>query len=114
LKKDILLIVLPALIKLLNIPDSNVLSQSAQITNAQERAPMVFSYLISEDKDLQKAAMEGDAITKLANIIKMTSSEDEEQNNYENYILTNTTLHKERLREVRIHKLFVYYIIKNS
>jgi HEAT repeat protein len=99
LKKDILLIVLPALIKLLNIPDSNVLSQSAQITNAQERAPMVFSYLISEDKDLQKAAMEGDAITKLANIIKMTSSEDEEQNNYENYILTNTTLHKERLRE---------------
>ncbi|KAL6594834.1 armadillo-type protein [Neocallimastix sp. 'constans'] len=106
LKKDILLIVLPALIKLLNIPDSNVLSQSAQITNAQERAPMVFSYLISEDKDLQKAAMEGDAITKLANIIKMTSSEDEEQNNYENYILTNTTLHKERLREVRIHKLF--------
>jgi len=60
---------------------------------------MVFSYLIAEDKDLQKAAMEGDAITKLANIIKMTSSEDEEQNNYENYIPTNTNLHKERLRE---------------
>ncbi|KAG4098642.1 ARM repeat-containing protein [Neocallimastix lanati (nom. inval.)] len=99
LKKDILLIVLPALVKLLNIPDSNVLSQSIQTTNAQERAPMVFSYLIAEDKDLQKAAMEGDAITKLANIIKMTSSEDEEQNNYENYIPTNTNLHKERLRE---------------
>jgi len=99
LKKDILLIVLPALIKLLNITDSNVLSQSIQTTNAQERAPMVFSYLIAEDKDLQKAAMEGDAISKLAYIIKMTSSEDEEQNNYENYIPTNTILHYERLRE---------------
>jgi len=98
LKKDILLIVLPSLIKLLNITDTNLLSQSIQTINAQERAPMIFSYLIAEDKDLQKAAMEGDAITKLANIIKMTSSEDE-QNDYENYILTNTALHKERLRE---------------
>lgn len=98
LKKDILLIVLPALIKLLNITDSNISSQSIQTINAQERTPMIFSDLIAEDKDLQKAAMEGDAIAKLANIIKITSTEDE-QNNYENYIPTNTTLHKERLRE---------------
>jgi len=98
LKKDILLIVLPALIKLLTVNNLNTLTQSIQNVSAQERAPMIFSYLVSEDKELQKAAIEGDAVTKLANIIKMTASDDE-QNNYENYIPTNTTLHNERLRE---------------
>ena len=92
---------MPALIKLLNISDSSIASQSIQSINAREKIPMIFSELIAEDKDLQKAAMEGDAIAKLAYIIKITATEDE-QNNYENYIPTNTSLHKERLREVRI------------
>jgi len=98
LKKDVLLIVLPALIKLLNPPNPNSLTQPVQSFTSQEKAPMIFSYLIAEDKDLQKAAMEGDAISKLANIIKMTKTDDDD-NNYVNYIPTNSSLHNERLRE---------------
>jgi len=98
LKKDVLLIVLPALIKLLNPPNPDSSIQYTQSFSSQERAPMIFSYLIAEDKDLQKAAMEGDAISKLTNIIKMTKTDDDD-NNYVNYIPTNSTLHNERLRE---------------
>ena len=110
LKKDVLLIVLPALIKLLNPPNPNSLTQPVQSFTSQEKAPMIFSYLIAEDKDLQKAAMEGDAISKLANIIKMTKTDDDD-NNYVNYIPTNSSLHNERLREVGIIYIIIYWIL---
>ncbi|TPX31023.1 hypothetical protein SmJEL517_g05563 [Synchytrium microbalum] len=85
--EDVILIVLPTLIELfwepqpsfsVHNPSSNDshTTQTTTLTNAssewaivQERAPLVFASLVSESERLQKAAMEGDAIIKLASVI---------------------------------------------
>lgn len=46
----------------------------------QERAPLVFAYLISDNDDLQKAAMETNAIVKLSKIILSLSTDPEPVN----------------------------------
>ncbi|KAL7746723.1 hypothetical protein RI367_007885 [Sorochytrium milnesiophthora] len=40
----------------------------------QEKAPLVFAYLVSESEDMQKAAAEADAIPRLADLLKTIDS----------------------------------------
>ncbi|KAL1916017.1 uncharacterized protein VTP21DRAFT_6021 [Calcarisporiella thermophila] len=62
-REDMILIVLPTLIKLLDEPGV-----------VKEKAPLVFADLMRESKDMQNAASETDAIPRLAEIISQINN----------------------------------------
>lgn len=68
---EITLIVLPALVKLLQDPTDDI----------QERAPLVLADLIKDSGDMQKAAYDSDAISKLAELLASVSTKDSDQEN---------------------------------
>lgn len=59
--------------------DTSVLTSLSM--SVQEKAPIVFAYLITDSESLQKAAMEGDAILKLSGLVADCIKE---QNSYLN------------------------------
>ncbi|CAO3662461.1 unnamed protein product [Umbelopsis vinacea] len=65
---DIVLVVLPTLIKLLK--EDNI--------QVQERAPLIMADLVKDSETMQKAAYEADAIPNLANILAAVSKEDDD------------------------------------
>ncbi|CAO3658525.1 unnamed protein product [Umbelopsis ramanniana] len=69
---DIVLVVLPTLIKLLK-EDNTVV---------QERAPLIMADLVKDSETMQKAAYEADAIPNLATILASVSKEDDETNEH--------------------------------
>ncbi|KAM3583146.1 Armadillo repeat-containing protein 8 [Umbelopsis sp. WA50703] len=69
---DIVLVVLPTLIKLLKEDNTQV----------QERAPLIMADLVKDSETMQKAAFEADAIPSLANILVSVSKEDDENNEH--------------------------------
>ncbi|KAI8052633.1 armadillo-type protein [Thamnidium elegans] len=66
---EIILIVLPALVKLLQDPTDDV----------QERAPLVLADLIKDSEEMQKAAFDADAISRLAELLASVSSREAEE-----------------------------------
>lgn len=66
---EIILIVLPALVKLLQDPTDDV----------QERAPLVLADLIKDSEEMQKAAFDADAISRLAELLASVSSREVEE-----------------------------------
>ncbi|KAI9472428.1 MAG: armadillo-type protein [Benjaminiella poitrasii] len=68
---EITLVVLPALVKLLQDSTDDV----------QERAPLVLADLIKDSKEMQKAAYDADAISRLAELLASVSSVDIEEDN---------------------------------
>ncbi|KAF7723882.1 hypothetical protein EC973_001554 [Apophysomyces ossiformis] len=66
---EIILVVLPAIVKLLKEPSGNV----------QERAPLVLADLIKDSEEMQKAAYDADAIPQLAELLASVSSKDNEE-----------------------------------
>lgn len=66
---DIQLLVLPSLIKLF---------AEKGTTGIQERAPLVFATLVSDSEELQKVAMESDAIPKLATLLEENVNPEDE------------------------------------
>ncbi|KAI7906460.1 armadillo-type protein [Cokeromyces recurvatus] len=66
---EITLVVLPALVKLLQDPTDDV----------QERAPLVLADLIKDSEEMQKAAYDADAISRLAELLASVSSTDTEE-----------------------------------
>ncbi|KAI9288494.1 armadillo-type protein [Umbelopsis sp. AD052] len=69
---DIVLVVLPTLIKLLK--EDNTL--------VQEKAPLIMADLVKDSETMQKAAYEADAIPNLATILASVSKEDDETNEH--------------------------------
>ncbi|KAH8551203.1 armadillo-type protein [Umbelopsis sp. PMI_123] len=69
---DIVLVVLPTLIKLLK--EDNTL--------VQEKAPLIMADLVKDSETMQKAAYEADAIPNLASILASVSKEDDETNEH--------------------------------
>lgn len=57
-QSDVTLLVLPTLVKLF-----------AEAGPIKTRAPLVLAYLVSESEDLQKAACDADAVSKLAHML---------------------------------------------
>ncbi|KAJ3285167.1 Armadillo repeat-containing protein 8 [Borealophlyctis nickersoniae] len=74
-QQDITLTVLPTLIRLFSEPAPMNTVYGSSWATVQERAPRVFADLIEQSEELQKAAMEGDAIVKLATVIVKKSEE---------------------------------------
>jgi hypothetical protein len=68
---EITLVVLPALVKLLQDSTDDI----------QERAPLVLADLIKDSGDMQKAAYDSDAISKLAELLASVSTKDSDQEN---------------------------------
>ncbi|KAL7309095.1 hypothetical protein PS15m_011217 [Mucor circinelloides] len=66
---EITLVVLPALVKLLQDPTDDV----------QERAPLVLADLIKDSEEMQKAAFDADAISRLAELLASVSSKDADE-----------------------------------
>ncbi|KAI7878465.1 ARM repeat-containing protein [Lichtheimia hyalospora FSU 10163] len=66
---EIVLVVLPALVKLLKDPSGDI----------QERAPLVLADLVKDSEDMQKAAYDADAISKLAELLSSTSTKENEE-----------------------------------
>jgi hypothetical protein len=66
---EIILVVLPALVKLLQDPTDDV----------QERAPLVLADLVKDSEEMQKAAFDADAIPRLAELLASVSSKDVEE-----------------------------------
>lgn len=66
---EIVLVVLPALVKLLQDPTDDV----------QERTPLVLADLIKDSEEMQKAAYDADAISRLAELLASVSSKDAEE-----------------------------------
>jgi hypothetical protein len=66
---EIILVVLPALVRLMNEETGDV----------QEQAPLVLADLIKDSEDMQKAAFESDTIPKLAELLASVSSKDSDQ-----------------------------------
>lgn len=66
---EIVLVVLPALVKLLQDPTDDV----------QERAPLVLADLVKDSEEMQKAAFDADAIPRLAELLASVSSKDIEE-----------------------------------
>ncbi|KAI9349342.1 armadillo-type protein [Pilaira anomala] len=66
---EIILVVLPALVKLLQDPTDDV----------QERAPLVLADLIKDSEEMQKAAFDADAISRLAELLASVSSKEVEE-----------------------------------
>lgn len=66
---EIILVVLPALVKLLQDPTDDV----------QERAPLVLADLVKDSEEMQKAAFDADAIPRLAELLASVSSKDIEE-----------------------------------
>ncbi|KAI8047176.1 armadillo-type protein [Gilbertella persicaria] len=66
---EITLVVLPALVKLLQDPTDNV----------QEKAPLVLADLIKDSEEMQKAAFDADAISRLADLLASVSSKDADE-----------------------------------
>ena len=75
-QQSIVLIVLPTLIRLFS--DSSPINSSlgTNLSTISERAMALFATLVSESQELQSAAMEGSAITKLAEIASTILSAD--------------------------------------
>ncbi|ORZ19004.1 armadillo-type protein [Absidia repens] len=65
---EIVLVVLPALVKLMNEETSDV----------QEQAPLVLADLIKDSEDMQKAAFDADIIPKLAELLASVSTKGSE------------------------------------
>ncbi|KAI7848792.1 armadillo-type protein [Circinella umbellata] len=70
---DIVLVVLPALVKLLKDPANDI----------QERAPLVLADLVKDSEDMQKAAYDADAISRLAELLAGVSSKDNDEDSEE-------------------------------
>jgi hypothetical protein len=66
---EITLVVLPALVKLLQDATGDV----------QERTPLVLADLIKDSDEMQKAAYDADAISRLAELLTSVSSKDAEE-----------------------------------
>jgi hypothetical protein len=66
---EITLVVLPTLVKLLQNTTGDV----------QERAPLVLADLIKDSDEMQKAAYDSDAISRLAELLASVSSKDTEE-----------------------------------
>ncbi|CAO3654505.1 unnamed protein product [Mucor hiemalis] len=66
---EIVLVVLPALVKLLQDPTDDI----------QERTPLVLADLIKDSEEMQKAAFDADAISRLAELLASVSSKDSEE-----------------------------------
>ncbi|KAI7892329.1 armadillo-type protein [Mucor mucedo] len=89
---EIILIVLPALVKLLQDPTDDV----------QERAPLVLADLIKDSEEMQKAAFDADAISRLAELLASVSSKDSEEEAYPQLGvpgLGSVTKRKEKIKE---------------
>ncbi|KAI9276615.1 armadillo-type protein [Sporodiniella umbellata] len=68
LSNDIVIIVLPALVKLLEEKEGNI----------QERAPLILADLIKDSPEMQNAAYEADAISRLAELLASVSTPEKE------------------------------------
>lgn len=94
---DIILIVLPALVKLLQEPTGDI----------QERAPLVLADLIKDDEEMQKAAYDADAISKLAELLASVSSSSREIEDHTCQLgipgMGSTAKRKEKIKEVYKH-----------
>lgn len=66
---EITLVVLPALVKLLQDPTDDI----------QERAPLVLADLIKDSEEMQKAALDADAISRLAELLASVSFKDADE-----------------------------------
>ncbi|KAG1178732.1 hypothetical protein G6F70_000240 [Rhizopus microsporus] len=88
---DIILIVLPALVKLLQEPTGDI----------QEKAPLVLADLIKDDEEMQKAAYDADAISKLAELLASVSSREIENHTCQLGIpgMGSTAKRKEKIQE---------------
>ncbi|KAJ3040488.1 hypothetical protein HK097_002550, partial [Rhizophlyctis rosea] len=67
--EDVALVVLRTLIRLFSEPPSFAKDSDPGWVEAQEKAPRIFAELVEHSEELQKAAMEGDAIHKLAGLL---------------------------------------------
>lgn len=94
---DIILIVLPALVKLLQEPTGDI----------QERAPIILADLIKDDEEMQKAAYDADAISKLAELLASVSSSSREIEDHTCQLgipgMGSTAKRKEKIKEVYKH-----------
>ncbi|KAI8378777.1 armadillo-type protein [Choanephora cucurbitarum] len=66
---EITLVVLPALVKLLQDPTDDV----------QEKAPLVLADLIKDSEEMQKAAYDADAVSRLTDLLASVSSKNTEE-----------------------------------
>lgn len=101
---DIILIVLPALVKLLQEPTGDI----------QEKAPLVLADLIKDDEEMQKAAYDADAISKLAELLASVSSREIENHTCQLGIpgMGSTAKRKEKIQEVHKHGSIPFLITK--
>lgn len=91
---EIVLVVLPALVKLLKDPSGDI----------QERAPLVLADLVKDSEDMQKAAYDADAISKLAELLSSASTKENEEDSKERIGVPgvgSVAKRKEKIREVK-------------
>lgn len=91
---EIILVVLPALVKLLQDPTDDV----------QERTPLVLADLIKDSEEMQKAAFDADAISRLAELLASVSSKGSEEEDASQLGVPgigSVAKRKEKIKEVR-------------
>ncbi|KAI9247987.1 armadillo-type protein [Phascolomyces articulosus] len=92
---DIVLVVLPALVKLLKDPTGDV----------QERAPLVLADLVKDSEDMQKAAYDADAISRLAELLASVSSKESDEDSDEHIGIPGVGSVAKRREKVRENSL---------
>ena len=101
---DIVLVVLPALVKLLKDPANDI----------QERAPLVLADLVKDSEDMQKAAYDADAISKLAELLASVSSKENDEDPEERIGVPgvgSVAKRREKIREVMIVTITIIIIV---
>lgn len=91
---DIIIIVLPALVKLLQEPTGDI----------QEQAPLILADLIKDSQEMQNAAFEADAIARLAELLASVSTAGENDCYTHQLGIPGTgsiAKRKEKIKEVR-------------
>ncbi|KAI9321638.1 armadillo-type protein [Dichotomocladium elegans] len=89
---EIILVVLPALVKLLKDTSGDI----------QERAPLVLADLVKDSEDMQKAAYDADAISRLSELLASASAKQNEEDAEELFGVPgvgSVAKRKEKIRE---------------
>jgi hypothetical protein len=79
------------------------------VSTVQERAAALFAYLVSESSELQSAAIEGDALPKLALMIICIRNNENKDNDAQNIIIRSAS--NDKLYEVLSINLRAYFLL---